>query len=90
VPVRLTQNWMPRARFNHAAHITEPCQSCHDRAEHSKKSSDILMPGIQKCRDCHGGTHDGSKLDSDCVMCHRFHLPNRGRFDPHPQTARLQ
>ena len=89
-PVRLTQNWMPRARFNHAAHITEPCQSCHDRAEHSKKSSDILMPGIEKCRDCHGGAHDSSKLDSDCVMCHRFHLPNRGRFDPHPQTARLQ
>jgi len=88
-PVRLTQNWMPRARFNHAAHITEPCTSCHNTAERSKKSSDILMPGIAKCRECHGGTGDTSKLESDCVLCHRFHLPNRGRFDDRRQ-ARLQ
>jgi predicted CXXCH cytochrome family protein len=88
-PVRLTQNWMPRARFNHAAHITEPCTSCHNTAERSKQSSDILMPGIAKCRECHGGAGDNSKLESDCVMCHRFHLPNRGRFDAQRQ-ARLQ
>jgi predicted CXXCH cytochrome family protein len=88
-PVRLTQNWMPRARFNHAAHITEPCTSCHNTAERSKRSSDILMPGIGKCRECHGGAGDTSKLSSDCVMCHRFHLPNRGRFDTQQHQARL-
>jgi len=79
-PVRLTQNWMPRARFNHAAHITQPCNSCHNAAERSKRSSDILMPRIAKCRECHGDASDSSKLSSDCVMCHRFHLPNRGQF----------
>ena len=88
-PVRLTQSWMPRARFNHAAHITEPCTSCHNTAERSKRSSDILMPTITKCRECHGGAGDTSKLSSDCVMCHRFHLPNRGRFDSQPRQARL-
>ncbi|HWM68504.1 MAG TPA: cytochrome c3 family protein [Steroidobacteraceae bacterium] len=88
-PVRLTQNWMPRARFNHAAHITQPCTSCHNTAERSKHSSDILMPGIAKCRECHGGAGDTSKLSSDCVMCHRFHLPNRGRFDTQQPQARL-
>ena len=88
-PVRLTQNWMPRARFNHAAHITAPCTSCHNTAERSKRSSDILMPAIDKCRECHGGAGDSSKLSSDCVMCHRFHLPNRGRFDTHQREARL-
>jgi hypothetical protein len=87
-PVRLTQNWMPRARFNHAAHITEPCTSCHNTAEHSKRSSDILMPRIAKCRECHGGANDTSKLSSDCVMCHRFHLPQRGRFDTGSRKAR--
>jgi len=87
-PVRLTQNWMPRARFNHAAHITQPCTSCHNTAERSKLSSDILMPRIAKCRECHGDAGDASKLSSDCVMCHRFHLPNRGRFDPEPLKAR--
>ena len=89
-PVRLTQNWMPRARFNHAAHITESCTSCHNQAEHSKQSTDILMPGITKCRECHGGSHDTTKLGSDCVMCHRFHLPNRGRFDEQKQARLLQ
>ena len=87
-PVRLTQTWMPRARFNHAAHITQPCTSCHNTAEHSKRSSDILMPTITKCRECHGGANDSSKLSSDCVMCHRFHLPNRGRFDTQQHQAR--
>jgi hypothetical protein len=87
-PVRLTQNWMPRARFNHAAHITQPCTSCHNTAEHSKRSSDILMPRIAKCRECHGDASDTSKLSSDCVMCHRFHLPHRGRFDTEALKAR--
>ena len=87
-PVRLTQNWMPRARFNHAAHITQPCTSCHNTAERSKRSSDILMPRIAKCRECHGDASDTSKLSSDCVMCHRFHLPQRGRFDPGSRKAR--
>jgi predicted CXXCH cytochrome family protein len=89
-PVRLTQNWMPRARFNHAAHITEPCTSCHEAAPRSKQSSDILMPQIGKCRECHGGVSDSNKLESDCVMCHRFHLPNRGRFDGQKQAPLLQ
>jgi hypothetical protein len=87
-PVRLTQNWMPRARFNHAAHITQPCTSCHNNAERSKRSSDILMPRIAKCRECHGDASDTSKLSSDCVMCHRFHLPQRGRFDTAGVKAR--
>jgi hypothetical protein len=87
-PVRLTQNWMPRARFNHAAHITQPCTSCHNTAERSKRSSDILMPRIAKCRECHGDASDTSKLSSDCVMCHRFHLPQRGRFDTGSRKAR--
>jgi predicted CXXCH cytochrome family protein len=81
-PVRLTSNWMPRARFSHATHITQPCISCHDGAPRSKRSSDILMPRIEKCRTCHGDANDSSKLSSDCVMCHRFHMPARGRFDP--------
>ena len=72
---------MPRARFNHAMHLTQPCTSCHSDAERSKLSSDILMPRIEKCRECHGDVNDSTKLSSDCVMCHRFHLPNRGPYD---------
>jgi hypothetical protein len=39
------------------------------------------MPGIAVCRDCHGGAQEKTKLTSECLMCHEFHLPNRGLFD---------
>jgi predicted CXXCH cytochrome family protein len=79
-PVRLTTDWMPFARFNHAAHSTQKCSSCHTAAEHSERASDILIPGITKCRECHSGAEDTSKVASSCLMCHQFHLPNHGRF----------
>jgi len=80
-PVRLTEEWMPMAKFDHKSHTTSTCVSCHKNAERSEKSSDIMMPGIETCRDCHGGAADKEKLTSDCLMCHEFHLPNRGLFD---------
>jgi cytochrome c553 len=54
--VKLPDIWMPQAIFDHAAHGTSltPCSTCH-AAETSKTASDVLMPGIETCRDCHGG-----------------------------------
>lgn len=88
-PVRLTDEWMPMALFDHKSHSTTPCLDCHKNADRSEKSSDILMPGIDTCRDCHGGAKDEKKLASDCMMCHQFHLPNRGLFDA-DATRRVQ
>ena len=61
-PVRLTSNWMPRARFSHAAHITQPCISCHDGAPRSKRSSDILMPRIEKSCPCQSTNSSGAPV----------------------------
>jgi hypothetical protein len=80
-PVRLTQHWMPQANFDHASHKTTRCQDCHQGAEISKKSSDVLMPTLKECRACHAGPEDKEKTPSDCLMCHQFHLPNHGLFD---------
>ena len=77
-PVQLTSEWMPRARFDHAAHISETCVSCHAKAPDSKYATDILVPGISRCRECHGGTGSAAKVASDCLMCHPFHIPSRG------------
>ena len=77
-PVQLTADWMPRARFDHAAHISETCVSCHSKAPESKKATDILLPGIARCQECHGGTGNSAKVASDCLMCHPFHIPSRG------------
>ncbi len=79
--VRLTGSWMPRAQFDHASHKTSRCVTCHVDADHSEHSSDILMPKIAQCRTCHSGPEDTDKLPSDCLMCHQFHLPERGLFD---------
>jgi predicted CXXCH cytochrome family protein len=76
--VRLTSKWMPRARFDHAAHISETCVSCHDTAPKSKHATDILLPDIARCRECHGGAGSSAKVASDCLMCHPFHVPSRG------------
>jgi predicted CXXCH cytochrome family protein len=77
-PVQLTSDWMPKARFDHAAHISETCVSCHAGAPKSKRATDILLPRIARCRECHGGTGSSAKVASDCLMCHPFHLPGRG------------
>lgn len=80
-PVKLTQSWMPRARFDHQAHKTTECITCHAGANVSKVSGDVLMPAITECRTCHTGANSKEKLPSDCLMCHQFHLPGRGLFD---------
>jgi hypothetical protein len=85
-PVKLTQTWMPRARFDHQAHKTTECVACHAGANVSKTSGDVLMPAISECRTCHAGANSKDKLPSDCLMCHQFHLPGRGLFDQQATT----
>ena len=55
-PVHINQHWMPLSRFDHGAHASETCESCH-AAETSLVSSDILMPDIASCQTCHGDEH---------------------------------
>lgn len=72
-PVRLTRVWLPSARFSHAQHAAQPCETCHS-ATRSKAAEDVLIPSITKCRECHGGeAARGARIPSDCASCHRFH-----------------
>ncbi|MCP5419977.1 MAG: FHA domain-containing protein [Gammaproteobacteria bacterium] len=82
-PVALAQAWFPKAHFTHARHATMDCAACHDAA-HSTSSADVLMPGIENCRSCHGDVGDRDRLQSTCVSCHDFHL-----IDRPPQHAAL-
>lgn len=72
-PVRIAKIWMPQALFSHAKHKMEDCKKCHDVTS-SKVSSDIAMPSIVVCQQCHvGATPVTGKVTSDCAMCHKFH-----------------
>jgi len=45
------------------------CARCHKGIEASAQSSDLFVPGIASCRECHGP----GAVRSDCVTCHRYH-----------------
>jgi len=73
VPVRINQDWMRKARFSHEKHLTMNCVTCH-LAPESNNSSEILLPDIETCQNCHGGVAAHEKLQSTCVDCHGFHV----------------
>ncbi len=84
-PVKLTEAFFPHANFSHAAHDTEvtSCDGCHS-ATTSESSHDVLIPGIETCRDCHGSgsarRNSPRQTASACIMCHSFHFERKGQF----------
>jgi predicted CXXCH cytochrome family protein len=72
-PVRTQRRWMPHARFDHKTHAQAKCGDCHDVTK-SKKASDVAMPTIDACRECHAGSRPAEgKVTSNCMLCHGFH-----------------
>jgi RNA polymerase subunit RPABC4/transcription elongation factor Spt4 len=69
--VRLTDRWLPRARFGHAAHSTSltACSTCH-AVTASEVATDVLLPELGTCRTCHAGDE---QVADTCVTCHGFH-----------------
>jgi predicted CXXCH cytochrome family protein len=66
-----SSSWMPRARFDHRAHQMTTCESCHAAAAASTETSDVLVPGIETCRQCHNDTT--TSADARCFVCHDYH-----------------
>lgn len=65
--------WMPAANFDHLAHQSSGCSTCHAAAE-SGRADNVLMPDITTCRDCHAGQSPVvGKVVSDCGSCHSYH-----------------
>ncbi len=89
-PVSQPSRYLMHGWFDHAAHSTESCASCH-KAGASGSAADLLLPGIETCRTCHGGEDSRAKVPSSCAMCHSYHAvegapwqprrPNRTRAD---------
>jgi predicted CXXCH cytochrome family protein len=84
--VALSDRFMPKSRFLHSAHMAGlECVACH-KAETSAVSSDVLMPAIAECRDCHGKAQWQGGIASDCLTCHVYHSDTGA---PHMTAARF-
>jgi len=71
--VTLASRFMPNGWFDHAAHKQSKCADCH-AASTSAASSDVLMPRVAQCRECHLGENaTRPKTPSSCAMCHVYH-----------------
>ncbi len=75
-PVRVAGIWYAKAHFTHAAHDTTvdtmTCESCH-AARESKVATDLLIPGVENCRQCHGGESAKNLVPTTCIQCHKYH-----------------
>ena len=47
---RITQRWLPHARFDHDAHRGFSCTGCHEKALSSTETANGLIPGITNCK----------------------------------------
>jgi predicted CXXCH cytochrome family protein len=82
-PVELADRWMPKGRFHHERHEMLECKSCHEAAK-SEFATDVILPSVASCGQCHGGENATRKVPSACVMCHDFHI--EGLPPMHPLT----
>ena len=88
--VTLASRWMPKARnFPHGRHQPVACVTCH-AADQSTQATDVLMPQIATCQQCHGGDKAADKVPSTCISCHDFHQPHLGPMRGPAKQAALK
>ena len=77
-PSNIPDVWFRQARFDHAAHRAMNCAECHAKASVSVVHTDVLLPGIDNCLQCHAprsGSGAAAKggVRFACVECHSYH-----------------
>ena len=91
-PVAQTTRYFQKGWFDHDAHRTETCESCH-AAPGSKSATDLLIPDLASCRTCHvGGTGASLKpvakpVESTCALCHSFHADDGAPWSTRQRVA---
>jgi predicted CXXCH cytochrome family protein len=72
-PVVQPMRFMQKGWFDHDAHKTEKCETCHKAATLAAGGA-VMLPGIATCRQCHGGEASSAAVPSSCAMCHNYHV----------------
>jgi len=85
VPPAIPARWLPHSRFDHAAHRPLACTECHGGATASDKTTDVLLPRLETCSECHKPRAGARAV---CVECHRYHDKTQERDPSGPFTAR--
>ena len=81
-PLSINDDWFSKAQFNHGAHRTQQCISCHN-VEESESSADVAIPDRQSCLQCHSGkTPKHKRIASNCMSCHNFHQAHQSILNP--------
>jgi pSer/pThr/pTyr-binding forkhead associated (FHA) protein len=82
-PPAFVHTWLTHARFTHGRHLEIDCAKCHEHARASVPTSDVLMPRLSNCTDCHAASNKNAQAASTCVTCHEYHLrPSRQVASP--------
>jgi hypothetical protein len=81
-PVMVPLVWLQHAVFDHSAHRGLQCLQCHPQASSSETRSEMLLPGIETCAQCHGPAEVRGGLarggaGSNCTECHKYHNGDR-------------
>jgi len=73
-PSNIKPVWLPSAVFSHYAHTSINCQSCHTKTITSQETSDVLIPSITICQQCHNGRPIKlGQSENGCFLCHQYH-----------------
>jgi predicted CXXCH cytochrome family protein len=77
-PPAVPERWFAQSVFNHEVHARagQSCADCHRGVQTSQRTSDVLLPGIAVCQECHT-TPTGAR--SECVTCHVYHDKTKAR-----------
>ncbi len=87
VPVKFRKTFFINGKFDHDDHKQDECSTCH-AAETSDAATDLLLPGIATCRECHQGADAvEAEVPSSCAMCHSYHVPSGRKPSDHPDFA---
>ena len=84
-PVSLNDHYLPMGQFPHGQHKSydgktgdAACVACHTGIMKSKAATDVNIPGVANCRECHGAPaktllSNTAKAGDSCDTCHGYH-----------------
>lgn len=79
-PSRITVRWLPHSFFSHDSHRMVVCESCHSSIRASQLTSDVNLPSVRTCQQCHA--QRASAAPAGCYECHTYHDWSKERIYP--------